>query len=264
MDISSIIGPIAAIIFVPIIMGLLAKVKKLQPKKTTEKSLEQLENEYSKYNTHIPLILFFIFSFAIGFLIWYVLDGLYTYRISQLADNNVYLFPLPRIAWALPAIFMSIILAAIPLHYLYLGLLGKERYAEYTEYTNLKHGIDGWKMLKYMSLAILPVCLVFSLLLLDSYIRVTKNTFVANTVFSLGEKEFGFEDIKSITLTKSFKAPNGNIVRRSSYEIEFSNGYVYNLKQTASELDFEQQQEVVNYITNNSEVIVKVNDPYPN
>ena len=118
MDISSVIGPISAIILVPIIMGLFAKIKALQPKKTTEKSLDQLENEYSKWHNS-TLIPFFIFSFSIGFLVWYLLDGLSTYRMSQLADS-VYIFPPARLAWAIPSIFMAIILTSIPLHYLYL------------------------------------------------------------------------------------------------------------------------------------------------
>ena len=115
-------------------------------------------------------------------------------------------------------------------------------------------------MFSYMSVAVLSACLIFSLLLLDSYIRVTKNTFVANTILSLKEKEFGFQEIKSIKLNKLSKTKNGKIVDSSFYEIEFNNGYTYDLNNRIMELEFEQQQKIVNHITSHSEVIVKEND----
>ena len=257
---SGTIGIIATIIITPIIMGLLGKIKSLQPEKTTEKDLDQLEEEYSKWN-NLSLVPFFIFSFSIGFLIWYGLDNLSTYRMSLL-EESVYLFPPARAAWAIPAVFMSIILSGIPLHYLYLWILGKERYSEFNQYTNLKFGIDGAKIVKYMCVVIVPACLIFTLLAMDSYIRVTKNSFIANPLLSLGAKEFSFEEIHSIVLTKSFKAPNGKIVRRPFYTIAFKNGYTYGLKSTMSELDYKQQQEVIDYITNNSDVTIKIDDPY--
>ncbi len=258
---SGTIGIIATIIITPIIMGLLGKIKSLQPEKTTEKDLDQLEEEYSKWN-NLSLVPFFIFAFSIGFLIWYGLNNLSTYRMSLL-EESVYLFPPARAAWGLPAVFMSLILSAIPLHYLYLWILGKERYSEFNQYTNLKFGIDGTKTVKYMSVVIVPACLIFTLLAMDSYIKVTKDSFIANPLLTLGVKEFRFEEIESIELTKSFKAPNGNIVRRSYYTIEFNNGYTYDLESTMSELDFKQQQEIVDYITKNSDVTIKINDPYP-
>lgn len=263
MDISpGVIGAISAGIAVPIFIGLIGKVKSLQPIKKTEKDFDQLAKEYSKWEM-FALVPFFIFTPSIGFLIWYFLDLLSTNIISTLGES-VYVFPPITAVWALPAIFMSTFLATIPMHYLYLGLLGKQRYSEYSEYGNLKHSMDSWKVLRYMAFVCVPVCIAFSSLALDSYLRVTEDTFVANDLLSLGEREYNFDEIQSIELTKSFKAPNGNIVHRSYYAIEFKDGYVFEFDNSLSGVGFEQQQEIISYITKKSTALVKVNDPYPN
>lgn len=262
MDVSpGIIGAVFAGIAVPILMGLIGKVKSLQPVKKTEKNLDQLAKEYSKWEM-FSLVPFLIFTPLIGFLIWYFLDLASKIIISNLAES-VYIFPPTTAVWALPAIFMSIFLAAIPMHYLYLGLLGKQRYSEYTEYGNLKHSMDSWKVLRYMAYVCMPVCIAFAGLALDSYLRVTGDAFISNDLLSLGERAHNFNEIESIELTKSFKAPNGNIVRRSYYAIEFKDGYIFEFNNSVSEVDFEQQREVISYITKNSTALVKVNDPYP-
>jgi hypothetical protein len=262
MDVSpSVIGAVSAAIVVPIFMGLVGKVKTLQPVKKTEKDFDQLAKEYSKWEM-FALVPLFIFTPAIGFLIWYFLDLASRSILSSLGEN-IFLFPPTTAVWALPAIFMSIFLAAIPMHYLYLGLLGKQRYSEYTEYGNLKHSMDSWKVLRYMAYVCIPICIAFSGLALDSYIRVTEDTFVSNDLLSLGERAHNFDEIESIELTKSFKAPNGNIVRRSYYAIEFKDGYIYDFDNSLSELGFEEQREIISYITKGSTALIKVNDPYP-
>lgn len=262
MDISpGVVGAISAAIAVPIIMGLVGKVKSLQPVIKTEKDIDQLAKEYSKWE-RFALVPFLIFIPGAGFLIWYFLD-LTSDSVMSRFGENIFFLPPTTIIWALPALFLSLFLAAIPMHYLYLGLLGKQRYDEYTEYVNLKLGLDSWKVLKYMAYLCIPVCVVFSGLALDSYTRVTEDTFVSNDILSLGEIEHNFNEIESIELTKSFKAPNGNIVHRSYYAIKFKDGYVYNFDKSSSDVDFNKQSEIISYITKGLTISVKTNDPYP-
>lgn len=263
MDVSpGIIGAISAAVAVPVVMGLIGKVRSLQPVVKSEKSFEQLAKEYSKWE-FFALIPFFIFWPSIGFLVWYFLDLVSKNIVSNLGES-VFVFPPTTAVWGLPAIFMSIFLSVVPMHFLYLSLLGKQRYSEYTEYGNIKHNMDSWKVLKYMAYICVPVCVVFSCLALGSYIRVTDSSFISNDMLSFGERSHDFDEIHSIELTKSFKAPNGNIVRRSYYAIKFEDGYVYDFDNSMSEIDFEKQQEIISFITKGSSDLVKVVDPYPN
>jgi hypothetical protein len=257
----AVIGAAAASVGVPIIFGLLRQANSLQPKKQSDKGFDQLGKEYGGWEV-FALVPFFIFTPAIGLLLWYLQKSISDFMISGLGES-VFLLPPTNAIWWLPAIFISIFLAAIPMHYLYLSILGRERYAEYTEYTNLKHGMDGWILLRYMAYVMLPICICFSLLAIDSYLRVTEEKFISNDLLSLGAREYEFGEIERIDLTKSFKAPNGNIVHRSFYSILFIDGYEFSFDSSVSEIDFDKQQEVISYILENSTAEVKVNDPYP-
>jgi len=258
---SGVVAAVSAGIAVPIIMGLFSKVNSLQPVIKTEKDFAQLAKEYSKWES-FALVPFFIFTPLIGLLTWYLLNLISKRIISNLGES-LYLFQPETAILAIPAIFMSIFLAAIPMHFLYLGLLGKQRYVEYTEYGNLKNKFDSWKLLRYMAYVCVPICVVFSGLALDSYLRITESSFVSNDFLSVGEKRHSFDEIQLIELTKSFKAPNGNILRRPYYTIEFTDGYDFNFKNSVIQVEFEQQQEIISYIEKSSSALVKVNDPYP-
>ena len=256
-----IIGAISAAIAVPIFMALIGRVKSFQPEKKTGKDFDELCAEYSKWE-RLGLVLLFIFSPLIGFSIWFTLD-FSSSLITDSLEDSVFIFSPTTAVWALPAIFLSIFLSVIPLHFIFLKLLGNKRYAEYTEYGNLKHGMDSWKVLKYMAYLFIPICLFFSALALDSYIRITNTTFIVNNLLSIGEREYRFEEIRSIELTKSFKAPNGNIVRRSYYTVNFIDGNTHEFDNSLNELNFDQQQKIVSFIIDRVDVEMEVKDPYP-
>jgi hypothetical protein len=178
-------------------------------------------------------------------------------------DKSIYLIPQPSVTWALPALFLAIFLSEVPLHYLYLFLLGRQRFAEYTEYGNQKIGVNSWKLLRYMGYVVIPICLVFTFLSLDSYARITNSSFIINRFFSVGEAEYRFGEIEALELTKSFKAPNGNIVRKPYYSIEFVDNTSYNFHKSLHDLSVEQQAEIINYISGITGSEISVIDPYP-
>ena len=262
MDISPVkIGAIAAAIAVPILMGLLRNVGGLKHSQNSKKTLEELTVEYRGWEKFASF-LFIIFAAAIGFAIWKGLNALSTLQISHM-EESVFLIPPPSITWGLPSLFLAIFLSAIPLHYLYLTLLGKQRYAEYTEYNNQKHGLNSWKLLRYMAYVIIPICFAFTFLSLDTYSRVTNSSFIVNRFLSVGEAEYTFSDIKKIELVKSFKAPNGNIVRKPYYSIEFADNTSYNFHKSMHNLNFDQQKEIIEYISGVTNREVSIVDPYP-
>lgn len=262
MDISpATVGAISAAIAVPIFMGLMRNVDALKHSPDSEKTLEELAKEYGGWEKSASLLLIG-FAAAIGFLLWKGLSVLSALQMSYV-EQSVYLIPQPSVTWALPSIFLAFFLSAIPLHYLYLTLLGKQRYAEYTEYGNQKFGVNSWKLLRYMGYVLIPVCLAFTFLSLDAYARVTSSSFIVNRFFSVGEVEYTFNEIRAIELTKSFKAPNGNIVRKPYYSIEFVDDTSYNFHKALHDLNFSQQKEIIEYIGGITGRDVSVIDPYP-
>lgn len=262
MDISpATIGAVSAAVVVPLFFALMRNVDTLKHSSDSEKTLEELSEEYGRWETASSL-LFIVFAAMIGFLLWKGLGILSAWHMSYF-EKSIYLIPQPAVIWGFPALFLAIFLSSIPMHYLYLLLLGKQRYAEYTEYGNQKSGVDSWKLLRYMGYVFIPVCLAFTFLAFDSYVRVTSSSFIVNRFFSVGEVEYSFREIEAVELIKSFRAPNGNIVRRSHYIIGFSDGTHYNFHKSMNDLDFGQQEQVAEYVSQMSSLNITIVDPYP-
>lgn len=262
MDISpAIVGAASAAVTVPIFMHLMRNIGSLKHSPDSAKTLEELTAEYSGWEKAASALLI-VFVAAIGLILWKALNLLSTLQLSYV-DKGVYFISQPPVIWALPSLFLAIFLSVIPLHYLYRKLLGVKRYAEYTEYGNQKFGVNSLKLLIYMGYIIIPICLAFTILSLDHYARINKSSVAINRFFSIGETEYDFSQIQSIELTKSFKAPNGNIVKKPHFVVHFNDNTSLNLNSAMYELSFEQQQDAATYISSNALKKITINDPYP-
>jgi NADH:ubiquinone oxidoreductase subunit 5 (subunit L)/multisubunit Na+/H+ antiporter MnhA subunit len=259
---SGTVGAISAAIGVPIVFALLRNVKTLRHvAPDTTKDYEQLKNEYGKWEKLAPWLLLF-FATVIGLALWRTLVLLAEFQASRLNDGEFLIYQ-PSIALALPSLFLAILLSVIPVHLIYLRLLGSERYAEYTEYENKKSGINSWKLLRYMAYVAAPVCVIFTLLTLDSYMKITESKVIVNPFFGVGEKEYYFENVETLKLVKSFKAPNGNIVNEPYFVIGFADGTEFNFHRTLHEIGIKEQDKMVSFISYKSNKGIQIDDPYP-
>ncbi len=254
-------GMAVSFIVTVIIMALIRKVNVFQPVINSSKTLAELEEEYRNWD-QLSFILVAVFVGLVGFLTWGCLSTLATIQISHI-ESGKYLIPQHQDIWILLAFFMGLILSSIPLHFLYLTLLGKERYGEYTEYADRKHGVNGLKVFTCLASGIVPVCLALTFLALDSYTRVTDDAFVVNRFFGIGEKSYGYDEIKNIKLTKSFEAPNGNIVRRDEYTIHFTDGTDFEFLNALHDIKFEQEKEIIEFVSARSNKKIIIIDPFP-
>jgi hypothetical protein len=254
------IGAISATIAVPIFMRIMRNIKSLQYAPTLKKNFEQLKKEYSKWERCAGFVII-IFTAVIGYGLWKVLRILSALQISYLEPSK-YIIALPAYIWALPALFLAICFSAIPAHFLYLGLLGKQRYTEYIEYSNRKFGIDGWKLFSYMFYTLIPICIVAVLLMLDTYVRVTDRSFVVNDFLAISEKEYRFDEIDSLELKTFVKFFSGNIRRENFYSIGFKDGNNYDFYSDYQDLSFEKQTEIAKFLSKSSNIGIKINEPY--
>jgi hypothetical protein len=147
--------------------------------------------------------------------------------------------------FALPALFIGILVGAIPTDLLY-RLLLKERYAEYTLYGNLKTGFDGWRVVKFLALAIIIPSALLACLAMDCYARFTDDRMITNRFWGIGESARAYQQITRIRQVQSFKAPNGNIIERPFYVLHFNDGSIWSTKNQfyrfAEDSDLDQQQ----------------------
>lgn len=262
MELSSgAIGAISAAIGVPIAFALLRKIKTLRHVPDTTKDFEQLKKEYGKWEKLAPWALIF-FAAAIGLALWKSLMLLAELQAFRLGHSEFLIYQ-PSIALALPSLFLAIFLSGIPVHFLYSRLLGPDRYAEYTEYGNQKFGVNSWKLLRYMAYVAVPVCVIFTFLTLDSYVRVTESRIGVNSFFGVGEREYTFKEVEFLKLVKSFKAPNGNIVYKPHFIIGFADGSEFNFHRTLHETSIKEQEGITRFVSYKSKQRIQVDDLYP-
>ena len=121
---------------------------------------------------------------------------------------------------------MSLGLVGIPMELLYRALL-KERYAEYTMFTNMKHGFDGWKVFRPMAWTICLATTLFLVLLSDYYVEIHSNQIKMNDLFSLKEKVYDFNEISGVHFVEHVKTKKGLRIE-PHYLVSFKNGDYWN------------------------------------
>lgn len=224
------------------------------------KSIEQLNSEYVNWE-RFAIIPLFISAPLVGFISWLLMSFFVGIFITPSQADIFILSPNPAYL-ALPALFLGIVGATIPMHLLYKSLLGNKRYGEYTEYIDLKHNMDGFGLMKWLAAVVVPICLFFFGLGLDSYTRFQENRLKVNDLWGFGERVYYYSEIEKATWVKSFKSPNGNVVRRYHFVLHFNNGDFYNFDKTTSQPDFKVQKEIMDFIQNNTDLTIDIDDPY--
>jgi hypothetical protein len=85
-----------------------------------------------------------------------------------------------------------------------------------------------------------------------------------NRFFGFGEQRYKYEQIGELRRIRSFKAPNGNIVRRVHHEVEFSDGSIWSTRQNPFELSTELEKEIMEFIIKaDSSLEINSIDPFP-
>lgn len=256
-----VMGVVIGGLSVPYILYLLSKIRGLRHTPNLKIDFLTLNKQYAKWGLFsvIPLIVFFsAIALTLPIMLIFVAD----FRVSAFKESIITIPP-PYVLWGLPAVFMGFVGSFVLLHYLYKRLLGPERYVEFIEYGNQMNGIDFWKTGKLMAGVIIPICIVFSLLALDTYAYVTRDGFVENRFLGLGETVHQWDEIAEIELVKSFKVPNGNIIRKKYFVIHFSDGSVYKFHPTLDGFNYHDQRRLIEFIQNNRPLDVRETDPFP-
>ncbi|MGC3968431.1 MAG: hypothetical protein QM775_13955 [Pirellulales bacterium] len=244
---SGISGAVAAA-GVGIFMALMAKFVPYRPNpgQVSRLSLEELAKQYRKWEL-AALFPFFIFATLSTLLWWLLLRNLGGLVLSGLPESK-FLLATPDAAWFLPAIFLGIVTAALPMHLLYSRLLG-ERYAEYNHYTNLRTGFDGFRIFRWMAIILVPLCLLAALIGLDWYTRVLDDRLIDNSPLSIGETEHRYADIAEIRAVATFRAPNGNIVQKPYFQVVFNDGFTWSTRNILNSWNADENREMIEFIS---------------
>lgn len=260
LDVAS-VAAVSTSLLLPVFIVLMQRVGALEHEGDSDKSFARLSVEYAEWEKK-AFLLHALFYAICAFTIWIGLSALSALLIANL-ERSVFLIAPALATWVLPAAFIGPFAGAIPLHYSLRSLLGVERYAEYNEYVNQKHGVKSWKATLWMAYVVIPVCVMFVFFSFDNYARVTERAFVLNRFLGVGETEYTYEKIRSLSLRKSFRGRGGEVVRKPHYVIEFQDGTAYDFNKTLHGLSLPEQAEIMAYIGRRAQMPVREIDPFP-
>lgn len=233
------ISAIGAALATPLLLALARRIRALRHLPDPRKSYAELAREYARWELYsVPLSLLLVAS--LGGVFWLALRAIYA-RYLETLEPGLFVIALPPVAWLAPALFFAIFAAALPLHAIYRLLLGRRRYAEYTEYGNQKFGLDSARLFRYLGNSLLPVCLALTLLAFDCYVRVTEQALLVNAYLGLGESRHRLDAVARIERFESPVAPGGARGRESHYVLRFADGAVLDFRRFPAEASLAQQ-----------------------
>jgi hypothetical protein len=246
---SAVMGALAASIGVPIAFAVLRKIFPYrQPEVGRTRSLEELRPEYWKWEA-AAVAPTFVFVAVIGYLCFLGFCGLALWNARGPAPSRFLL--LPGIYWAVPALFLGIILAAIPIHFLYKVLL-RDRYAEYTAYCNMRVGFDAWKILGWMAAAIGCLSAIAVAAGLNCYTQITDQAIRIRSPLALHDRTYSFEDVDAIASVAGFKKRDGEFIPKRHYAIRFKDGTLWTTNEGLRDPDPAHDPEMIEFIAHTS------------
>lgn len=251
-------GLISAAIAVPVFFFAVRRINFFKRPSNTPEHVTYSETKYGKWEAMSSLLVLF-FTTVIGLGLWKILSLLADLRKTQLLGSEFLIYD-PSIMLALPSMAMAIMLAGIPLHFLYSYLLGPKHYAEYTHYINQKFRVNSSRLFFAVLLIVLPISIAFALLILNSYVQVTNSAIKVNPFFAISEREYTFSEIDFLEFSEKAVAPNGKIIHKPHYIVSFSDGFQINFSDSIHEPDIKDQKALVQYLSDQTNIEILVND----
>jgi hypothetical protein len=244
--------PIGAIsVFgVMLFMGFARRYIRFEPPSyVTPQTLETLNRKFRVWET-ISIVPTLLFAVGLGFTWYYLLSWVGRAHLRSLGPSVHLLAPGDEM-WMAVAIFLGILSAALPMHWLYGRLLGDD-YAEYTLYTNLKYRFDTWKAFRVIAYPMGMLCILFILLGLDCYIRITPQEIVVNRFLGFGATRYSYGQVRALEIAQLFRAPDGHVVPRPYIIIGFTDGFRLTTNGTILDEEFERDAAALRYVAHRS------------
>jgi hypothetical protein len=206
----------------------------------------------------LALPLLFVFAPAITWLFGQIF--IYQYRFGIGDDPAIFYQLLPETEfWYVPALILAFGLVCYPMLWVY-KLLLKERYNDYELYSDLKHGIDGRKVMRLMLIFFGVAALVAMHLVEDYYIKIHKSGIEANSLLELEARHYAFKDVHKLTFFKYNRSSRDSTLLEPAphYQIEFKDHNTYNTRMGLHDIITEPK--AVAYISRRSGVKVDTLD----
>ena len=168
------------------------------------------------------LIPFFILVPLLGLAWYFALKG--AAGLFQHATPGMQFLARPTpIFWGLPALFLGIISSAVPMEWLYRSLL-RDRYPRYERFCNERVGFNGKRVFAWLAAFVAVGSSVGFVAGVTSFARFDEAGVEIGRPLGFRSKFYTYKSVKSIEHRATFRAPNGNNVRRPHYVVAFDDG----------------------------------------
>jgi hypothetical protein len=148
---------------------------------------------------------------------------------------------------ALPCLFLGFATAWALLTFVYRRLLG-ERYAAYVRYDNLSSGFDGQRALRPILLGTFGLSFFFVAASLSWHVVFRDDRVAFHSWCGLGDTSKRYSEVKDIRSAPQLRAPNGNLVDRREYVVEFDDGSTWSTNFEPGDLDPQTKKQRVDFV----------------
>lgn len=156
-----------------------------------------------------------------------------TYLLTQLSNIGFSSEPLPEFiirpnmgTWIVISMMLSLAIAVITM-ILLVKRIKKGEDEKYWKYYNLKYGFNATGVLKYLSILIILFTSLLAISQMNSYVKFYDDSIVINKPLDFIERRYDLIDISNVIHYLRTVAPNGKIVDKPHYGIEFSDGFFW-------------------------------------
>jgi hypothetical protein len=168
------------------------------------------------------LLPFFLFFPLLGYAWYLTLKGASGLFLQATPETLYFAQPSPYF-WGLPALFLGIISSAIPMEWLYRSLL-RDRYRRYERSCNERVGFDGRRVFTWFAILVTAGSTVCFLAGVKSFARFEEGGVKIGRPLAFRSVCYSYACVQAIEHRVTFRAPNGNTIRRPHYVILFDDG----------------------------------------
>ncbi len=209
-------------------------------------TLDELRPKYRKWYG-LQLLIIFAGWPLFGAVWWWLLQELSLGNARRFEPAVFHLYD-AKVAIVIPAIFLGLVASTVAAEYVIRALL-KERHAEYVRFANLVQQSDTQKPAKPVILVVLAISLIVLLAFLNWRAVFTQDEIFFQSRFGLSNVRQQYSDIIDLRSAPQVRAPNGKLVDRREYIVEFNDGTIWSTNQHPGKLDDLRMQKLFQFIS---------------
>ncbi len=180
-----------------------------------------LQKAYLKWELlAVPFVLGYSAACGLG---WFVLLQQLAGVVDRFRGPSLYTIRPDQEFWGLPALFLGIISAAVPMHLTCKALLG-DRYDDYIRWTNLRHCFDGWTAFRVFAVVVVVGATLVVAAALSSWVEFRDDRVIIKRPWAWDEGSYPYGRVVAVARIARARATSGRTGPGPYHAIRFDDG----------------------------------------